>query len=371
MNILLISCKDPLFDPRPLRMLRLLETIGTVFIGSLSEKNEDYLFSVKKFFLKIVQKILQVFFPNRFSKYFSFIMRPRKSFLENFDIIVCHDLILLPFAVEMKKKSKNALLIFDAREYYPLEFESSILWKIQFKRFYICLCKRYLPFCDLVLTVSHGLQRLYFENFGQKTMLFYSLPKYHKLEAIAVHPKKIKMIYHGAANPDRGIETLIEMMRSLDKRYHLTLVLVKGSGGQKYINRLKKYANGLSIDFQNPFEIKDIITRTNNFDVGLCCFPPSTKNLEYAMPNKLFEYVQARLMVVATPLFDIKNFIEKEGVGKVTKGFSAKDIREELHSISWEEIQFYKEVSSQKAKFFSEDVQKTILTTFIAHKNNE
>ena len=83
------------------------------------------------------------------------------------------------------------------------------------------------------------------------------------------------------------------------------------------------------------------------------------------MPNKLFEYIQARLMVISTPLCDLKKFIERENIGKVTQGFSKNDIVSLLRSLSYEEIQFYKNVCSKKAKEFSNEGQMHVLSTFI------
>lgn len=366
MKILLLSCKNPFHDPRPSRMLSFLKSIGTVFIGCKEEiKSELTTFIIKQSFLmKCFQRFSQIITPNIIARWIPYLMH-FKNTEQNFDIIVCHDLILLPFAASLKKKSKKCILIFDAREYYPLEFESSFLWKIQFQRFYHSLCERYLQKCDHVLTVSQGLQNMYHKYYKVKPIVFYSLPKYHQLLPVKVDNKVIKVIYHGAANTDRGIDIFIKAMRYLGRSYHLTLMLVEGTGGEKYMNDLKKSAKDLPVTFKEPIPMENIIEKTNIFDIGLCCFPPSTANLQYSMPNKLFEYIQARLMIVATPLCEMKEFIKTENIGRVTKGFSAKDIADLLLSITKEDIQFHKEICSKKAKFFSNENQTQVLTRLI------
>ena len=58
-----------------------------------------------------------------------------------FDVIFCHDLLLLPFAIENKKQAK---IIFDAREYYPRQMEGNERWKRLFAGFNDYLCQNYL-----------------------------------------------------------------------------------------------------------------------------------------------------------------------------------------------------------------------------------
>ena len=82
-----------------------------------------------------------------------------------FDIIFCHDLVLLPIVLENKK---NAKVIFDAREYYPREREDDERWKLLFVGFNDWLCQTYLPQADYVYTVNQGFADEYAKNYGIK-----------------------------------------------------------------------------------------------------------------------------------------------------------------------------------------------------------
>jgi hypothetical protein len=46
---------------------------------------------------------------------------------ERFDLVVCHDLELLPLAAGIAGSGR---LVFDAREYYPRHFEDRLTWRI-------------------------------------------------------------------------------------------------------------------------------------------------------------------------------------------------------------------------------------------------
>ena len=50
--------------------------------------------------------------------------------IQEFDIIFCHDIYLLDFALSpFKKKSRKVKVFFDAREYYPEQFQDSFTFK--------------------------------------------------------------------------------------------------------------------------------------------------------------------------------------------------------------------------------------------------
>ena len=81
-----------------------------------------------------------------------------------FDVIFCHDLVLLPIVLENKK---NAKVIFDAREYYTRQ-QSDERWKRLFVDFNDWLCQTYLPQADYVYTVNQGFADEYAKNYGIK-----------------------------------------------------------------------------------------------------------------------------------------------------------------------------------------------------------
>ncbi|STQ88314.1 hypothetical protein [Helicobacter pullorum] len=92
-----------------------------------------------------------------------------------FDIIFCHDLLLLPFVVENKKEAK---IIFDAREYYPKHLGDE-RWKRLFAGFNDYLCQTYLKQVDYMYSVSEGIAKEYEKNYGVKCDVITSAAKYY------------------------------------------------------------------------------------------------------------------------------------------------------------------------------------------------
>ena len=93
-----------------------------------------------------------------------------------FDVIFCHDLVLLPIVLENKK---NAKVILDAREYYPREMENNARWKRLFAPFNEWLCQTYLKQADYVYTVCDGIAQEYTKNYGIKCGVITSAAKYY------------------------------------------------------------------------------------------------------------------------------------------------------------------------------------------------
>ncbi|RAX55971.1 hypothetical protein CCZ01_09840, partial [Helicobacter monodelphidis] len=206
-KICVISEGNPAVDPRPHRVVNLLRKhylvtiIGRGIEGLIldgievlsydiplkrtAEQEEELERNVaKKDYLKLVQ------IPTRMK----IIEHLNKC---EFDIIFCHDLVLLPFVLEAKK---NAKVIFDAREYYPREMENNERWRRLFADFNDWLCKTYLPQADIVYTVCNGLAEEYSKNYGITCGVITSAAKYYAPppKGLSSH-ETIKLIYHGMA----------------------------------------------------------------------------------------------------------------------------------------------------------------------------
>ena len=102
-----------------------------------------------------------------------------------------------------------------------------------------------------------------------------------------------------------------------------------------------------------------------NYDVGLIMFEPTTFNLEYSLPNKLFEFIQAGLCVVSYPLPNIKSVINEYNSGYVSENYDIKEIANKLNNLSIEEINKYKLNSISASKVLNAKENNKKLTEII------
>lgn len=160
--------------------------------------------------------------------------------------------------------------------------------------------------------------------------------------------QQITLIYHGVTIRSRQLEIMIEMVDYLDKRFTLHLMLVNTDSN--YLKRLKKLAEGIgNIRFLRPVYMEEIVKTINQYDIGIFVLPPTNLNYKYALPNKLFEFIQARLAVAIGPSPEMAIIVKQYNLGIVAEDFGPETIANELNKLTKEKIEYYKSQSDKLA----------------------
>ncbi len=290
--------------------------------------------------LKCKQKDFQslIFTPNRLQ------IKKHLKEIGNIHLFIVEDITLLPFATAYKKTFPNTKILIDLREYYPLEYEHDKEWLESFGAFFFHLCATYLPHVDLALTVSTGIAQKYQEVFHLSCELFYSLPPYFPLQPSNIHPEKIQIVYHGFLSPDRNSHFLLEIAKHLDKRFHLYVLGLSNIKG--FLESLQQHAPK-NLSFLPPVAMQDIIPFTQQFDLGILTLTPNSFNNAHAMPNKFFEYIQARLGIITTPIPSITSFLSKYNLGVYSKDFHPHSLIDSINALCPKEIETFKNNAHQ------------------------
>ena len=283
----------------------------------------------------------------------------------SFDAIFCKDLVLLPFVIENKK---NAKVIVDCREYYPRQ-QSDERWKRLFAGFNDWLCQTYLPQADYVYSVCQGIAEEYTKNYGIKCDVITSAAYYFAppptLFAHSKETEQIKLIYHGMASPERGIEVMIETMDYVDSRFHLDLMLVPNHQ-HEYFDKLQAMTQTRkNVRIIPPVSFEEIIPFTSQYDIGFYILKPANFNHLYALPNKIFEFIQARLMIAISPNPEMARLVKQYNLGIIAKDFSPQEVAKSLSSLSKEQILQYKENVNKTAKILNAEKEGEKLLNII------
>lgn len=353
---------DPSCDPRPRRAAELFASAGldVSVLGYPSNQTfPGYLYyhlpypsgGLLRKFWRMLWGVLTALMPFEICRVYCEkqrfgLTRIKDTFDEvPFDLLVVEDIQLLPLAFEIKGEGK---VLFDAREYYPRQNEGEFWFELFEKKRRVQLCQDYMTRCDAVVTVSEGLRREYLKEFGVVSEVYRSTPSYVELYARPVNPDKIRMVYHGAANRNRRIEKLIEMISLLDERFSLDMILI---GNLRYQNELRRKAASVNnVTFLEPVPLEKIITTIGQYDIGLCYFEPTTFNLKNCLPNKFFEYIQARLMIALGPTPDMVKLVKEFGCGVVAESFSITAMANSLNSLTAASIDKGKQRSDRAAR---------------------
>ncbi len=260
----------------------------------------------------------------------------RQSFdadLSEFDAVVCHDLILLPWLLThgTNAQSQQLLIMADLREYYPRHFEHSLWWRLIWGRYYDYLVRIELPRAQACVTVSAGLAKLYATDYGVDAVVIHS---YAEASGLSWQPtaEPIRLVHMGNASRHRCLENMIEAVAMAKADLQLDLFLV--STDDRYHRELRQLADALpNVRICKPVPFAEIHRTLNEYDVGLFTSPASTINLEFSLPNKIFDYVQANLAIVVSPLPDCAEFVEQWGVGVVAEAATAQAIAKVLENL--------------------------------------
>jgi glycosyltransferase involved in cell wall biosynthesis len=376
---ILIFCEsDPNKEPRLIRTIEALQNNYNLTVGSYVQcKNCDFIdlreFIEKKqqikFHLKyptIIRKpislLLNIFYYRTRSKtdfgllnpFFNNIKAKNEISKKEFDVIICHGLGFLELSAMLKKKPVK--LILNAHEYYPSEFEDKPEWKETGEK-YIKILNSCAPKIDLIFAVNETIGLRYKKEFKIDFVEITNATDYEvSLKPVEVK-NPIKIVHHGVALKNRKIELMIEAVLKTKTPCELHLILVP-TEKDYYQDLIEKYKDKKEISFEKPVEVKQIAQTINKFDVGLFYLEPVNYNWLHALPNKLFEFVQARLAVVVSPNPDMKNLVEKYDLGWVVNDFTSEALVKTLDEISPEKIKnfklnadkYAKELSSMKAK---------------------
>ncbi len=131
-------------------------------------------------------------------------------------------------------------------------------------------------------------------------------------------------VYSGQVKPARSVHTLVEAMRYMPDVH---VVLVTNTSGayleEMYLTARKDGTSDRlhTVPYVAPNEVPTFLKSATVGVHGL----PHYENAEVALPNKLFEYLHARLPVVVSDTREMARFVRQKSVGEV---FTAGDSEE-------------------------------------------
>ncbi|PCH67691.1 MAG: hypothetical protein COC01_05255 [Bacteroidetes bacterium] len=271
-----------------------------------------------------------------------------------YHLIIAHDEDMLPMALKLSQDSK---IILNSHEYLPEEDNDNFLWRLLIKPYIYKLCKEYAPRADKMLSVNDGVAELYRENFNLT-----STPILNAADYCDISPSKVElpvsMIHHGAAAADRKLELMVQTLEILGDGYSLDLLLNQEKSDPKCYKALSELAGQTSnVKIIAAVPYKEIIARINKYDLGLYILPPSNTNTLYALPNKFFEFIQARLAIAIGPSLEMAKIVKKYDLGVVAENFTPEAMANAIKDLSVEKIAFYKDQSHKHAGELSSEAE--------------
>lgn len=286
----------------------------------------------------------------------------RKLSAEKFDLIIANEIDALPLALEISGGKCRTIL--DTHEYYPGQYEHDEIWMKYNGTYVHYLCEKYMSKADAVFAVSEGIVNEFEKTFGVKPLLLTNAAPYADLNPSVVDENNIRLIHHGASIRARKLELMIELMNYTDDRFTLDLMLIPTD--KDYHSELSKLAAGnRKVKFAEPVRTETIPHTINGYDIGLFILPPVNFNYRHALPNKFFEFVQARLAVAVGPSVEMENYVREFRLGIIADDFSPQSMAAELNRLDIDTILKFKQNSHRHAMELSAEKNTELIRTTV------
>lgn len=284
-----------------------------------------------------------------------------------FAAVWVNDLDPLPWALSLQSRQGVHA---DLHEYAPREKEDVWRWRLFVQPYIKWLTKKYLPQTFSRSGAAPMIGKEYEKHLGLKFDFVPNAAPFWDLSPSAPQnlygapqpgtpgenqndtQRVLRIVHSGIARPSRQIETMISAAAALQRPAIFDLYLT--GGDMPYRRDLIEKAHAASnervtVRVLDPVPYAQLITTLNRYDVGLVYLPPINFNHRWALPNKLYDYIQARLCVVACPSPEIGGQVRELGVGQVCEDFSAPAITHTLNQLSDQQVSEYKQRSHQVA----------------------
>ncbi len=271
------------------------------------------------------------------------------------DVIIAHDLKVLEASLKLRPKRG---VVLDLHEYAPRQEEHSFLWRLLIAPYFRWMCRVKVPQTVAVVSVSQGIADEYKRVFGIDSTLVVNATPYYDLEPTAVGAP-IRLVHSGGVAVQRRLDIMIQGVRESAADVTLDLYLVPGEAS--LMADLKVLAgDDERIRFRDPVPYTELIKTLNDYDLGLSIFPPTTFNLAWCLPNKFFDFVQARLGEVVGPSPEMARFVDEYGIGLVLPDFEPSSLARALEALTPEQVTAYKQASAAHADALSSESQSEI-----------
>ena len=169
------------------------------------------------------------------------------------------------------------------------------------------------------------------------------------------------LIYHGAICKNRGIE---ELLQAVEQATGVNLLLLGNPESSVYLEHLKEqYINRL----EGRVIIRPAVPHNCLWEyigaADLCIAPiiPKCRSYYFALPNKLFEAIQAETPLLVSDLPEMKRIVKEYGIGETVNPEDISQFAQAIMMMKSESSDKYKEGLKKAKEELSWEKEKTVL----------
>jgi glycosyltransferase involved in cell wall biosynthesis len=239
---------------------------------------------------------------------------------KKWDLVVAHSLVVLPLAIELRRRGNCRRVIFDAHEVFDEQRDS--LKSPVVRAYWRRMGDLFAAQADGVSTVTpriaselrarHALAKL-------PTVLYNACPyreargKTGRLRALYdISAASPILLCQGGLLPGRGLEDIADAAPILAREG--VAVAFLGTGPADYLESLARRSRGAARIGKSVSQ-DELLDHTADADLGVISNRGEGVNNTMGGPNRLFEYLEARVPVLSHEHLGVRDVLEKTGTG--------------------------------------------------------
>jgi len=289
------------------------------------------------------------------------------------DLVISNDVHSLAVACVIAKNC-NAKIWADMHEYAPLEGEADWRWRLILKEYVTQVCRSSIPSVDYLSSVGPRICVEYEVMFGKQCRVIRNAAPYEPRRDVdtvhrASHGAKLRLVHVGVSIRARVLENMIEAVDGLNE---VSLDLYLLPTDRSYHEELQVLVTRVpNVTIHEPVSNSEIVSTIRKYDCGIVTVPPTNFNYEYGLPNKFFQYLQARLPVVTGPLPEIAHLVSEHDLGWVARDFSVPEIKRVIETAKVDDMTKFRKNLDRAASRYSQqsenDVRREICQKLLAN----
>lgn len=237
-------------------------------------------------------------------------------FFSKADIVTANDLDTL-LGVYCAAKLRRKKIIYDSHEYFTEVPE--LVYNKRAKRVWLAIESWIFPKLTHCTTVCKSIAAIYEQKYAVPVKVVRNVPFYNTVFPNKAHLTQITtphiILYQGAVNMGRGLETMIEAMKYLPQA---SLVII-GAGDlfESLSQKVAHSQNNSRIHFLGRIHFSELPAYTQCATIGVSLEEDISLNYRYALPNKVFDYIQAHKPILVSDLPEMRAIVEAFSCGEI------------------------------------------------------
>ncbi len=368
----LVASHVPVSDSRPSKQIRWLESAG--FEVDVLTRGQGHPSATGRFF--------EIGFPPLVARLAAYALLPNRQRFRfmidsqipsavipspdaKYDVVVVHDLELLPWFVAHAAELTDGPVLLDLHEFFGSQ-GLGFTYRVLFARYHRWLLGFVAdPAFTVRTTVADGIADLYVSTMGiARPTVIRNTPPFADLQPTRRDDGRILLVHHGRADLGRGLEMMLDAVMQLDARFVLVLMLVGDDRELAHFRRHPAVAEG-RVEFRDPVAVDEVPAALNDCDLEIIFFPPKTENLRFVLPNKLFEAIQGRLGLVIGASVEMVKVVEHAGDGVVVPEWTVESLAATIAPIDAADVERFKAGSHAVAHEYSAEHERTVFLGLI------